>query len=72
MTQFLNAPQAPAAPLILPGGYQIAAPVPSPERLSRPSQFVTLHNTAQQVHGFKNRYEQVIWFQPDEKKKSKC
>jgi hypothetical protein len=66
-----NAMPGLSPPIIRPPGSMIhfAPPVATQERLAKPSQIVLLHNSdPQQTHGVKDRYEQIVWLAPGEKK----
>jgi hypothetical protein len=58
-------------PIIRPPGSMVhfTPPVATAERLAKPHQLVLLHNTHEcQAHGVKDRYEQIVWLAPGEKK----
>jgi hypothetical protein len=71
MTQAANALPGLSPPLITPSGSMVhfTPPVATAERLAKPHQLVLLHNTHEcQAHGVKDRYEQIVWLAPGEKK----
>jgi hypothetical protein len=66
----MTAVNAIPSPLTMPpGSFPVTPPVATQERLAKPHQLVLLHNTSEvQAHGIKDRYEQVVWLAPGEKK----
>jgi hypothetical protein len=69
--QAANAMPGLSPPIIRPPGSMVhfAPPVATAERLAKPHQLVLLHNTSEvQSHGVKDRFEQIVWLAPGEKK----
>lgn len=64
-----NAMPMPSMIIRPPGMFPVTPPVASTERLSRPSQYVILHNTHEiQSHGVQDRWWQLQMFAPGEKR----